>query len=187
MLRAIRPAIALFLLAILCITTVGSAASQEATADATPGGPSEGYPVSIHEGTCDNPTAEVAWEIGDAVSVGVNEDEPDVIGSSVTRPVAEVSKDLDFKLDSVAESDHVIAVHASRDDMGTLVACGEIAGIRVDGKLVVALAPVGDSQVSGIAILDEDTGGILGLGGDKTRVTAYLVVPNEEDAATPDA
>jgi hypothetical protein len=184
--RLIRSIVPVFLLAILFATTAGSGASQEATVDATPGGPSEGYPVAIHEGTCEEPTAEPAWEIGDAVSIGVDQDDPEVIGPALTQTITVASSDLDFNLDSVADSDYVIAVHASPDDMGTLVACGQIAGIKVDGQLVVALASVGESEVTGIAILNEDNAGILDLGEDQTQVTVYAVAP-DDDEATPAA
>lgn len=183
--RVIRPVAAVFFLAILFASTAGSGSAQEATADATPGGPSEGYPVAIHEGTCEEPTTEPAWEIGDAVSIGVDQDEPDIVGPALTRTITVAGSDLDFTLDSVADSSYVIAVHASPDDQQTLVACGQIAGIRVDGKLVVALVPIGESEVTGIAILDEDNAGVLDLGDDQTRVTVYVTVPGDEEDGTP--
>lgn len=161
--------------------------SGGAAQEATPGGPSEGYPVAIHEGTCDAPGAEAAWQIDDALSIGVNEDEPNVIGLALTRTVTSASGALDFTLDSVAGSDYVVAVHASPDEFGTVVACGQIAGIKVDGKLVIALIPVGESEVNGIAILDEDDEGFLGLDEDQTHLTAYIVVPGDDDQATPTA
>ena len=62
---------------------------------------------------------------------------------------------------------------------GQLVACGQIAGIREEGKLVVALAEVGDSAASGIAILEEAD--------DRVELTVYIIVPSDEDVATPAA
>jgi len=180
--RLLRPVVTVFLFAILVVSTAGTGVAQEATVEATPGGPSEGYPVAIHEGTCDEPTMEPAWELGDAVSVGVEQDEPEVIGPALTRTITGVSSDVDFSLDSVADTDYVIAVHASPQDQGTLVACGQIAGIKVEGQLVVALAPVGDSEVTGIAILDEDEAGVLDLAEGQTRVTVYAVAPGDDEA-----
>jgi hypothetical protein len=185
--RLVRLIATVFLLAILFASTAGSGAAQEATADATPGGPTEGYPVAIHEGSCDEPMTEPAWEIGNAVAVGVDQDEPDVIGSALTRTIAATSSELDFSLDSANETDYVIAIHASPEDQETVVACGQVTGIRAEGKLVVALAPVGESEVTGIAIFDEDTGGLLDLGEDQTQVTVYIVVPSDGDEATPPA
>jgi len=169
----------------LSLITAGSAAQGEP--QATPGGPSDGYPVGIHEGTCANPTAEPAWQTDDAVAIGVDDDEPEVIGTDITRTVAETTATLDVTLDDLAGSEHVVAIHASPDQFGTIVACGQIAGIKEDGKLVVALAEVGDSAVTGVAILDEDESGFLGLGDEQTQMTVYIIVPNEEDAATPAA
>jgi len=181
----LRPIVAIFMLAVLLASTAASGAAQEATADATPGGPSEGYPVAIHEGSCDQPTTEPAWEIGNAVTFGVDQDQPDVIGSAVTRIVAATSSDLDFSLDSANDTDYVIAIHASPEDQDTIVACGQVAGIRSEGQLVVSLAAVGESEVSGIAIFDEDSNGGLGLSEGQTRVTVYIVVPSDGDEATP--
>ncbi len=162
-----------------------AALAQDATVEATPGGPSEGYPVAIHEGSCTDPQAEPAGQLDDAISVGVDQDDPEVVGNELTRPVTDTSGALDVNMDDLSGTQHVIAVHASPDEFGTLVACGEIAGIVEDGKLVVALAPVGDSGVSGIAILDRDDAGFLDLGEDQTQVTVYIVVPGDEDEGTP--
>jgi hypothetical protein len=181
-----RPVVAIFMLAMLFVSTAAVGAAQEATADATPGGPSEGYPVAIHEGSCDQPTTEPAWELGDAVAFGV-EQEPDVIGSAITQTIAATSSDLDFSLDSANDTDYVIAVHASAEDQDTIVACGQVAGIRSEGRLVVSLAAVGESEVTGVAIFDEDSGGLLGLGEGQTQVTVYIVVPSDGDEATPSA
>lgn len=163
----------------------GSTALIGAAQEATPGGPSEGYPVALHEGSCTEPVAEAAWQLDNAVSIGVDQDEPEVVGPALTRTVTSTSSAVDFNLDSVADSSYVIAVHASPDEFGTIVACGQIAGIKVDGKLVVALVPMGDSQVNGIAILDEDNGGVLGLGEDQTQITVYITVPDDDGEATP--
>ena len=162
-----------------------AAIAQDATVEATPGGPSEGYPVAIHEGSCTDPVAEPAWQLDDALSVGVDQDDPDVVGSEMTRPVTDTEGTLDVNFDDLTGTEHVIAVHASKDQFGTLVACGGIAGITEDGKLVIALAPVGDSGVSGIAIVDRDDAGLFDLGEDQTKVTVYIVVPGDEDEGTP--
>jgi len=69
----------------------------------------------------------------------------------------------------------------------TIDACGAIVGPKQDGKLVVALTAVGDSKVSGIAILDEDNSGVLGLGRDQVQVTVYLVDQASGSSATPAA
>ena len=168
---------------IVAVLLVPAAMAQDAPAEATPGGPSEGYPVAIHEGTCASPTAEPAWTMDNALSVGVDEKDPEVIGSEQTRVITESSKKLDVKLDDLSKTQHVVAVHASPDDYGTIVACGEIAGILKDGKLVIALVPVDDSGVFGVAILDRDDKKFLDLGKDQTQVTVYVVAPDNEAEA----
>ena len=171
--RIARPLVPLVLVVGLFLGGLATAAAQ----DATPGGPSEGYPVAIHEGACDNPTAEPAWQLDDAVSIGVNQDDPDVIGVGASNTVTETSGDLDVALDDLAGSEHIVAVHASPGEFGTLVACGNVAGVREDGKLVVPLTATGELPVSGIAIFEED--------GDQTHVTVYVIPPPDEGDATP--
>jgi hypothetical protein len=171
-------AVLLFVLATV-LGGASSIAAQDATTEATPGGPSAGYPIAIHEGTCDNPTAEPAWQIDDAVAVGVDQEEPEVVASEPIRTVTESSGDLDVKLDDLAGTEHIVAVHASSEEFGTLAACGPIGGIKDDGKLVIALTAVGDSGVYGVAILEEND--------DQTTLTVYVVPPSNDEEATPAA
>ena len=164
----------------LTLHGAAAVAAQDATAAATPNGPSEGYPVAIHAGTCDEPTAEPAWQLDDAVSVGVNqEEEPEVLGESEIRTISGTSGDLDVSLDDLTGSQHVIAIHASPDEFGTLAACGNIGGILEDGRLVVAVTAIGDSAVYGVAIFEEN--------GDQTTATVYIVPPSNDKQATPAA
>ncbi|HEU0165651.1 MAG TPA: hypothetical protein VFQ54_11460 [Thermomicrobiales bacterium] len=144
-----------------------------------------GYPVAIHEGTCASPTAQPAYEIDNTTIVGSGSDPSDTIGGTVNQPVLEASATVKAKLDDVASQPHVIAVHASPTDYNTLIACGQVAGTKEDGKLVVALIPVNGSGVSGVAILDEDTSGVLGLGDDQIKATVYLIAPSQPGEATP--
>jgi hypothetical protein len=165
--------------AVLVLLVSASAAAQNATPTDI-GAPSEGYPVAIHEGSCEEPTEEPAWQMEEtAVSIGVDQEEPTVVGEAVTRPVFETTGTLDVSFDDLAGSAHVIAVHASADDFGTVVACGAIAGIEVDGQLVVALVPAGDSDVSGVAMITRDD--------DQTQVTVYIIEPEKSGEATPAA
>lgn len=155
----------------------GSAAAQDSTPAATPGGPPEGYPVAIHQGTCDDPTSEPAFEIGNAVTPGVTEEGNDVttVGESdQVLVLTEASSTIEVTLGDLGEENHVVAVHQSPDDYDTIIACGQISGVVDEGKLVVALAPVGGSPVVGVAIFNEDTSGVLGLGEDQVQVTAYV-------------
>jgi hypothetical protein len=159
----------------------GAAFAQDASPVATPGGPSEGFPVAIHQGSCDNLTSDVAYEIGNAVTFGVSGDnEPQTIGAEggVTTVINGVSADVDSSLDTLGSDGHAIAVHASPDD-DTVIACGNIAGVVSDGQLALAIAPVGDSTVVGVAIIDGSD--------DQSQVKVYLfdTAVAEEPAGTP--
>ena len=87
------------------------------------------------------------------------------------------SGEIDKKLDDLANEGNVIAVHASPDDYATLVACGQIAGVKEDGKVAIALAPVGDSTTVGVAILEEE--------GDPNKADVYIFDTIPADQATP--
>jgi len=168
---------------------LGSSVSAQATTPAaTPGGPSAGYPVAIHNGTCDNPTAEPAWKLDDAIGVGIGSDNtPDTIGVVKGAPVLESSTKVSVKLDDLGKDPHVIAVHASAEKYGTIIACGTIGGVKDNGKVVISLTAVNGSTVVGVAILDEDNSGVLGLGKDQTQVTVYLFDQASVPTATPAA
>jgi hypothetical protein len=180
------------MLALLGLMTVGISSAM-AQSDASPAGdetptptlpatPPEqaatavaqlNYPVAVHQGTCESPTAQPAYELDNAAPYGEGVDGAEVLGTSATSPVLSVNGSIDVSLDDVVNGTHVIAVHASPETFGTIVACGGIAGTLADGKLVVALQPVGDSTLSGIAILEE---------GDETNVTIYLTSQAEAGA-----
>ena len=137
----------------------GGALAQQA---ATPEGdaPSEGFPVAIHQGACDDLSSEAAYEIGQAVTFGTTEgNEPETIGAEggVTTVLLGVSADVDNSLDTLGSEGHAIVVHAGPDDP-TVVACGNIAGAVNDGQLALAIAPAGDSGVVGVAILEDSDG-----------------------------
>lgn len=140
------------------------------------------YPIAIHEGTCESPIAQPAytltnatsWAEGavDTVAVGVNP------GPAV--PVSETA--FTAKLDDLAASPHVLAVHASAEDYGTIVACGPIAGIEHDNRLVIRLAPVNGGMIAGVAVIEKGDGLHLHLGDrtvdlkqDQVKVTVYLI------------
>jgi len=171
-----------FFAVVLTMVVSAPAMSQEAT----PGMPSGGYPVAIHPGTCDAPTAEPAYTVRDnAMPLTTDDKDAKMVGETMGHPLAETSAKLDVKLDDLTKSPHVIAVHASPDEFGTLVACGEISGIEKDGKLTVALAPVDGSGVSGVALLDRDRARIFDLRKDQTHIIVYVVPAAGGDTSTP--
>jgi hypothetical protein len=108
---------------------------------------------------------------------GDEESEPAIVGPEITTTVSQSSGPIDLALDDLANDEHVVAVHASDEEFGTIVACGQIAGVKEEGKLVIALAPVGENTVVGIAILEED-------GDDQTQLTVYVLDQAMDDAKT---
>jgi len=51
----------------------------------------------------------------------------------------------------------------------------------------VTLTAVGDAKVAGIAILDEDTSGVLGIGKGQVQITVYVVNQDAAASGTPAA
>lgn len=159
----------------------GSGLAQDATPQATPGGPPQGYPVAIHQGNCEDLSPDPAYEIGDAVTFGTTDgSEPDTIGAEggVSSVILGVSTDVDNSLDSLGSDGHAIVIHAGPDDP-TPVACGNISGAVVDGQLAVAITPVDGSSIVGFALLEDSDG--------QTNVKVYVVDTSvaEHSEATP--
>lgn len=155
--------------------------AQQASPAATPGGPSEGFPVAIHTGSCGDLSPDPAYEIGDAITFGTtNENEPETIGAEggVTTVLLGVSADVDNDLASLGSDGHAVVVHAGPDDP-TPIACGNIAGAVVDGQLAIAIAPVEGSTVVGVALLEDNDG--------QTNVKVYLfdTAATDQGQATP--
>lgn len=164
----------------------GAALAQDASPMSTPVGPPEGYPVAVHEGTCDSMTSQPNYEIDNAVGFGADDSDADTIGEGPAVPVVlSASGTIDSSLDDLGNNGNAIAVHQSKDEYDKIVACGNIAGIKHDGKVVVALNSVDEGTVVGIAILDSDTSGILGLGDDQVNTTVYLFDTQDTGDATP--
>jgi hypothetical protein len=155
----------LFFIVMLALGGAGSAIAQ----DATPSAEGAVLPAHIHAGTCD--------EIGDVVFPLENVQLAPTEGEAATPPSQPAMVHADFVLTSVTEldvtidellaDDHVINVHASPDDMGTYVACGQIEGqvrlhLRSDAPpgLVIPLRELNDSGYAGVAwISPNDDGG----------------------------
>jgi len=161
----------------LGLLMTGTVAAQDATPEATPGGPVGGFPVAVHQGTCQDPTAQPAFDIGNATAPGTDQpEELETIGEQ-SGPILVVSQGtIDSSLDDLGQG-NVIAVHASPDDFETIVACGGIAGAKADGRVAIPLAPAGESTTVGVAILEED--------GDQTQATVYIFDTLPPDEATP--
>ena len=162
----------------------GGAIAQDATPAA---GPSTGgnYPVAIHQGTCEAPTAQPAYQLDNTAPVGADQPDAEILGQPTGAPVLTTSSTIDATLSDVANGGNVVAVHASPEEFGTIVACGQIAGPNIDGRLIIALQPVGDSTITGVATLSSDNSGVLGLGDEQIQVTAYVVEVGANSPADP--
>jgi hypothetical protein len=157
---------------------VSSAAAQDATPEATPGGPSGGYPVAIHQGTCAEPTAQPAFDLGNATGPGTDQGgDVEAVGQQSGPILLVSSSSVDIALDDLGSQPYVIAVHASPDDYESIVACGQISGVKTDGKIAFALEPIGSSTTVGVAILEED--------GDQVQSMVYVFDTLLSGEATP--
>jgi len=187
-LHALRRSFALALVTLtLAGTSAGLAAAQAAVtpSPATTTSANAVNPVAIHQGTCTSPVGQPAYMLEDATPWGSGDEAPTVVGTNPGPPVAVSQSEISASLDDLTTTPYVVAVHASADDYGTIVACGQIAGIEHAGALVIQLAAAGDSTVSGIAVIEQNDGLHLNLGDDrniqitedKLAITVYLMRP----------
>lgn len=188
MIKSLRSLMLLIIaLSLAAVGMAATASAQDATPQASPAStPSEGYPVAIHQGSCESPNGDPASQLDNAISIGVDDQEstPAVVGQDVSNNVFQTSGAIDFVIDDLASEEHVVAVHASDEEFGTIVSCGQIAGVKEDGKLIIALTPIGEHTVVGIAILDEDNAGVFDLSEGQTRLTVYIFDPASHDSGS---
>ena len=150
---------------VLLFGGAASALGQEATP--APGDPV--LPAHIHTGTCDD-IGDVVFPL-ESVQLAPTEGgeatppaEPAMVHANV---VLTSVTELDVTIDELLANNHVINVHASEDDIGTYVACGQIEGqvrlhLRSDAPpgLVIPLRELNDSGYAGVAWLSpNDAGG----------------------------
>ena len=124
----------------LLLATAGTAAGQVAT-----------HPSHIHSGSCPAPGAIVVslWEISEdflvdgEASAGTAPGSAAQAGSRVRGSVTSV----EIPRFVLLGTPHAIVVHASADEMGTYLVCGDPAGPVIGtGDVPVALEPVGASH-----------------------------------------
>jgi hypothetical protein len=106
-------------------------------------------------------------------------EEQQIVGESQSSILLETSGEVDLGFDDLGNDLHSVAIHASPEEYDTIVACGQIAGVLHDEKLVVALLATEGSTTYGVAILEE--------GDDQTEVTVYVFTTSGSDLATPGA
>ena len=151
-------AVAVLLVAAL-LASAGSVV--QAALLASPGSVSSGpYPAHIHSGSCDD-LGGVEFPLEDATRPEGGEE-----GTTPSLVVTTSTTTIEAALTDLLADPHALNVHMSADDMGTYVACGDVGGVVVDSELVIGLAELNDSGLSGIAVLRE--------GADSTDVTFYL-------------
>ena len=92
------------------------------------------------------------------------------MGQEGASPVEQSVTEVPLLLPDILSEHSAIAVHASPDQVGTPIACGEIGGVlAADGSLSVGLQAMNGAKISGVASLAPT------LAGDGTLVTILLV------------
>lgn len=179
--------------ALITVTMLATMAAGTVAQDATPPITTESphtYPVSIHAGTCQAPLAQPAGSTADTTVAGLDADS-ELVGFSSQPPVMTATVGFDGTLEDLTAEPHVVAIHASPEEFGTIVACGEIAGYQHDEGLVIPLRSMSGEQVSGIAVVHrdqsllnralEELGSTIELDSGGVTVTAFII-PAEDEA-----
>jgi hypothetical protein len=78
--------------------------------------------------------------------------------------------------DDALDDAGLIAVHASSENFGDIVACGELTAPAWEDEsdVVIGIRPVGGSGVYGFAVFQRDTGNVPVFGENTTGVNVYL-------------
>lgn len=137
------------------------------------------YPIAIHEGTCEEMTGQPLFDLGATSPFGLDQEDAGLQGSEASIPVVTLETTMESSYDQLMGSDHVVAVHLSAEEFGTLAACGAIGGIVDGGRLSMGLNPVDQSGVAGVVVFDDDTGGTLGLEDNELLVRVFLLASLE--------
>jgi hypothetical protein len=82
--------------------------------------------------------------------------------------VATSTTTVAVSIDDLFAEPYAINVHESAENVANYVACGDIAGPVVDGRLVIGLHEQNDSGMAGVAVLTSNSAG-------GTDVTVYSV------------
>jgi hypothetical protein len=163
-------------LAALALVLALLGATRTLAQDATPSPTvSEAHPAHIHSGTCDN-LGDVVYPLAD-VALAPAADAATPPAQPMMAHAEEVLTSVttvDVALTDLLAGQYAINVHESADNIGTYIACGEIAGqirlhLRSDAPpgLVIPLRELNDSGYAGVAWLEPTADG-------KTVVTIFL-------------
>jgi hypothetical protein len=137
-------------------------------------------PVTVHEGVCGQTIPDPVHDLNNLVPFGQNEDGTisEVVGSVPALPVLFQEDSIDASFDDFSAQPYAIAIHESQETFGTLVACADIGGPQVDGRMVVAIRSLASSGFAGTAIIEEDDEGL--------KITTYVIPQvNAEPQAQP--
>ena len=174
----------------------GTAVAQDMTQTATaqmmtqtppaPAPPTPNHPVALHEGTCQQPTAEPAFDLGETAPFsndqGTAIPQQEFRGKLTAPPLLISSGQPDVALDNLLDpaKPYVVVVHESEQAYETYLACGEVGGPVIDDRLVIGIRPLNNSGVAGTATFE---------GGDQTTGVVYLMTEtlalSGQAAATP--
>ena len=119
------------------------------------------HPAHIHSGTCEN-LGDIVVPLGDVQLLTAGE----AFGAASAVPVEESVTEAGMSLSDILAAPHAINIHQSADAIQVYIACGDIGGRVVDGRLTIGLQEIDGSGHSGVAVLDTDD--------DQTEVTVYL-------------
>lgn len=169
--------------AALALAFSGSAAMAQDTSDPS-------HPVHIHSGTCEQ-LGDVVFplsHISDELLVAGEPAAGDQVGASSEDGLRVSITTVEAALSDITGAEHAINAHMSDDDIGTYIACGNVAGTLIDQSLAFRLNEQSGSGHQGVAWL-EDTGE------GTTNVTLFLWQDTgamtdetmaEDDESTPD-
>lgn len=153
-----RRALLTTLCAFVVVASGGAAdsfAQDEATAQ---------RPADIRAGTCAS--------LGDVVMPLASLSVPtgEALGQDGATPAEQSVTTLPLLLDDILTTGHAVAIHASPEQVGTPVACGEIGGaLGEDGSLAIGLNAMNGAKISGAAYFAPTPEG------DGTTVTLLLI------------
>jgi plastocyanin len=131
------------------------------------------HPAHIHAGSCPEPGDVVAplsdvsfdMNVDGAASAGA-----EAVGQASAVPVEASITTVPLALADIVAGEHAINVHASAEDLGTYIACGDIGGTTIGtADLPIGLGELNDSGASGVAWLHDN--------GDGTTTVSVFIVP----------
>jgi plastocyanin len=108
------------------------------------------HPAHIHSGTCDN-LGDIVAPLNDVQLRTAGES----FGAASAIPVEESDTEATVSLGTILGAPHAINVHESAEAIQNYIACGDIGGRVVDGRLTIGLRELNGSGYSGVAVLED--------------------------------